>query len=251
MSQFSDDGLFMRAGYGPRLRCANGSNQDFKQSDSIYMSTNNGLDQFSYIEQLLSKEPSSRRGIITMNNPYKDCFERENLLKITKDFPCTCSLHFMLNSSTGALDLITHMRSNDLIWGASAVNIFNFTFMQEYFSAILNVPIGAYYHIVNNLHYYEDKKEMIVLLSKLEEEEIINPSFEYSKTFSTLSAFDERLNQLTLWEGQLRTRKTIELIPFNDPFFDDWAKVLYYFTTKKKLSFTNPILNQIFAVDEK
>ena len=49
------------------------------------------------------------------------------------------------------------MRSNDMLWGASAVNIFNFTFMQEYFAAMLNMEIGSYFHIANNFHFYEDK----------------------------------------------------------------------------------------------
>lgn len=37
------------------------------------------------------------------------------------------------------------MRSNDIIWGASAVNIFNYTFMQEYMATILGLGVGNYF----------------------------------------------------------------------------------------------------------
>lgn len=37
------------------------------------------------------------------------------------------------------------MRSNDIIGGASAVNIFNYTFMQEYMATILGLGVGNYF----------------------------------------------------------------------------------------------------------
>lgn len=245
MKQFSDDGNFMRAGYGPRLRCSNGSDIDFQQGQDIQVLMKQEIDQFEYIEQLLKQDMTSRRGIITINNPQKDCFTKTGRLKKTKDFPCTSSLHFMMNPKTQALDLITHMRSNDFIWGASAVNIFNFTFMQEYFSAILGVPIGVYYHVVNNLHYYEDKKEVLEKLSSRNTTFIQDDSFEYLKDFSSLASFDKNLGRLSTWEQKLRKRELSELIIFEDDFWNDWAKVLYQFTTKQKVIFANPILNYI------
>jgi thymidylate synthase len=245
MKQFSDDGIFMRAGYGPRLRCSNNNNLDFEQKEGILSLTNQRGDQFYYIEQLLKNDLESRRGIITINSPQKDCFNLEGSLKVTKDFPCTSSLHFMINPLTKALDLITHMRSNDFIWGASAVNIFNFTFIQEYFSAILGVPLGAYYHVVNNLHYYEERKAVVENLSKLDLKNVNDEIFEYKKGFSSLISFDRKVKQLGLWEEKLRTNKTSSLIVFEDDFFNDWAKILYQFTTKQDVIFTNPILNKV------
>lgn len=251
MKQFSDDGKFIRAGYGPRLRCSNGDHLDFQQEVGLHPSIHPKVDQFYYIEQLLKSDRASRRGIITINHPQKDCFNSKGHLKITKDFPCTSSLHFMINPLTKALDLITHMRSNDFIWGASAVNIFNFTFIQECFSAILGVPIGAYYHIANNLHYYEDKKEVLEKLSKLDLKDIVDESFEYKKDFSSLISFDRKVKQLEIWEHKLRTKQTSKLLIFEDDFFNDWAKVLYQFSTKKPIHFTNPILNQILKPKDK
>lgn len=245
MKQFSDDGNFLRAGYGPRLRCSNGKFLDFQQHQHFQLGTNQDIDQFYYIEQLLKNDITSRRGLITIGNVQKDCFDYNLDLKITKDFPCTCSLHFMINPSTNALDLITHMRSNDFIWGTSAVNIFNFTFIQEYFSAILGVEIGSYYHIVNNLHYYENQKETLRKISNLDLESIQDPIFEYPKKSSSLAVFDKKIIALSQWEEKLRTKKVSKLIDLEDDFFNDWVKILFYFTTKKQVNFCNPILTQL------
>lgn len=67
---------------------------------------------------------------------------------------CTNWLHFQ-RSAAGALDLHVVMRSNDLWWGFSGVNVTNFTLLQELVAACLRWPLGAYYHTAGNLHLYE------------------------------------------------------------------------------------------------
>ena len=129
MINFSDDGKSMRAGYGSRLRFFDGQSLDYHYNGNNTYSHPTS-DQFSYLEQLLKIEPSSRRGTLTIANPIKDHFcSLNNKIKRTRDYPCTSNLHFYINT-VGELDLIVHMRSNDLIWGLSAVNVFNFTFIQ-------------------------------------------------------------------------------------------------------------------------
>ena len=79
------------------------------------------------------------------------------------------------------------MRSNDLIWGASGVNIFNFTFMQEYFASILGLKLGSYYHTAHNMHFYEEEKNLVERIAAIEN--VKDDSFEYKKTFSSLKEF--------------------------------------------------------------
>lgn len=249
MGDFSDDNQSIRAGYGPRLRFYDGQSLDYCYA-SGGTNTPSTTDQFAYLEQLLKKEPNSRRGLLTIGNPLKDQFST-TLLKKTKDYPCTCTLHFYLNNEK-ALDLIVHMRSNDLIWGLSAVNVFNFTFIQEYFSAILGVPLGAYYHCVNNLHYYERHQKKVDALAKYDPVLVENPSFEYQKNFTSLAQFDQNLQGLSNLEYTSRKPNTllnadnIELIlEQRDPFFKDWAKVLLFKSTKQLLKYDNPILAEL------
>jgi len=58
----------------------------------------------------------------------------------------------------GKLDIIVHMRSNDVVWGFSAVNVTNFSIFQWIMADLLGMEVGNYYHIADNMHYYEDPK---------------------------------------------------------------------------------------------
>ena len=104
-----------------------------------------------------------------MGDVMKDDFDAEGSLRKTLDIPCTRELHFIKQSSSNKLDVIVKMRSNDIIWGASAVNIFNYTFMQEYMAAILGLDVGNYFHFADNFHYYSRHKEMVEQLSEIKE----------------------------------------------------------------------------------
>lgn len=248
MIDFSDDKKTMRAGYGPRFRYFTGVSNDYNngflyESRSVNSLINTEIDQFEFIEQSFKRDANTRQAIITIGDPAKDCFSDSPHLKETKDFPCTRDLQFINNN--GKLDLIVHMRSNDFVWGASGVNLFNFTFIQEYFSQILGLEIGSYYHIVNNLHYYENLKEMVQNIA--DTTSYNDEAFVYSKKFKSLAEFDERLLAFQRFEYQLRTNISNELIDFDDDFFNDWAKVLHQFKNESiaEIKFSHPILNKI------
>ena len=68
----------------------------------------------------------------------------------------------------GKLNLYVWMRSNDAVFGFSAVNLYNFTLMQQYVAKILGVPLGSYYHIADNFHYYENKKDLVEQLASID-----------------------------------------------------------------------------------
>jgi thymidylate synthase len=247
MNDFSDDGFFLRGGYGPRLRCYNGNSSDYRKAwkNNEVIFENREIDQFYYISECFKRDKYTRQGIISIGDPTKDCFDINNNIKKTKDFPCTRSLHFMRNSVTNKLDLMVHLRSNDFIWGATSVNIFNCTFMQEYFASILGLEVGEYYHIANNLHYYDSRhREMIETLTAIGH--TTDSSYCYEKTFHSLNEFDDLLKRLGVWEHNMRIGKNKDIMDFNDDFFNDWAKVLFKKVSKNKIiTFNNPILNQI------
>ena len=168
MEDFSDDGIYMRGGYGPRYRDYNGEIDDYR-IESINVRQPGSVDQLKYVIECLKADMETRRAVMSFGDPMKDDFDEKGELKKSKDIPCTRELHFMKQSRNNRLDLIVRMRSNDLIWGASAVNIFNYTFMQEYVAAILGLEIGDYYHIADNLHYYDRHAEMVKKMAELGE----------------------------------------------------------------------------------
>jgi len=248
MYDFSDDNESMRAGYGPRLRFFNGISKDYK---SNYLNKNISdvsnsiieVDQFDYIVKAFEKDPYTRQAIISITDPAKDYIQKSGILKSTKDFPCTNNIQFLRRGN--CLDVITHMRSNDFVWGASGVNIFNFTFMQEYFAKILNLEIGHYYHIVNNLHYYDNLRKKVELIANVKS--YSDDFFSYSNSITNFREFSNKLLLLENFEQGLREKTNSILIDFEDDFFNDWAKVFYLFYTKDNLiDFCNPILNRVY-----
>ena len=87
---------------------------------------------------MLSRDKNTRQAIINIGDTLKDTLDSNLNIKETKDCPCTRILHFMKHPSENKLNLTVYMRSNDILWGASAVNIFNFTLIQEYFAKLFN-----------------------------------------------------------------------------------------------------------------
>lgn len=247
MKNFSDDGFYLRGGYGPRLRKFNGLSTDYKSNKSLnsksIFSNNIEIDQFDFVEKCFQRDKNTRQAVINIGDPLKDCFTYEMKIKETKDSPCTRILQFMKHPIENKLNLTVYMRSNDILWGASAVNIFTFTMMQEYFAKILNLEVGDYYHFANSFHYYDDYRSKIEVLANAKNFQ--DNGYSYSKTFNSLSQFDKLIEQLSIKEEQLRFGATNIDFDLNDEFFTDWLKVLYSFNTKKKVQFLNPILNEL------
>lgn len=245
MKNFSDDGFFLRGGYGPRLRSFNGYTEDYKNDKPFDADSKISIDQFHFIEKCFKRDPNTRQAIINIGDPQKDCFNSEKQIKETKDSPCTRILHFMKHPIENKLNLTVYMRSNDILWGASAVNIFNFTFMLEYFAQILNLEVGDYYHIANSFHYYEEYRPKVESIATTTDFEDIG--FSYSKSFNSLVEFDNLVVQLADGEMRLRAGDSNININLNDDFFNDWLKILFQFNTKQKVQFVNPILNELYA----
>jgi len=131
ISQFSDDGVVFNAAYGHRWR------------------SHFGYDQIEWVIDILRKDPSSRRAVISMWDGHRDLMNQGS-----KDLPCNTQVVFRVIGKT--LDMTVFNRSNDAIWGAYGANVVHFSFLQEYVAASLNVDVGAYRQVSNNLHLYPD-----------------------------------------------------------------------------------------------
>lgn len=130
-ANFSDDGVTWRAGYGPRM-----TNWDRR-------------DQLYNVVAALARNPASRQAVISLWDPNED----DPAHVKSNDFPCTNWMQFMVRD--GHLDMAVVMRSNDLIWGFSGVNVTNFTLLQELVAYLLGLKLGRYWHGCFNTHVYE------------------------------------------------------------------------------------------------
>lgn len=128
--EFSDDGTTWRGGYGPRIR-----------------SWNEGrVDQFRHVIELLKRDPDTRRAIINIYDPSVDSAGG-------KDVPCNNWLHFIARD--GVLDLHVATRSNDLMWGWSGINAFEWSVLLEVVAFYAGMDIGSVVFSISSLHLYE------------------------------------------------------------------------------------------------
>lgn len=149
-----------RAGYPERLRM-------YGKAPGIY----GGVDQLRYVYDQLKADPNSRQAVAVLWNPMEDDFDlggRE--LLVTKDKCCSNLLNFIIRD--GKLDLTFYMRSNDLIFGMTGINFYEFSVIQELMAGALGVEVGTLYYIANSLQvyerHYEKAKQLALSLMTIE-----------------------------------------------------------------------------------
>ena len=144
MSLFSDDGVTAWGAYGWRWR------RFF------------GWDQLEAVVKELRRDPVSRRCVLAMWSAADLGFHSSDFkpndfqvaLSGGKDVPCNTHIYF--DARGGRLNMTVCNRSNDIIWGAYGANVVHMSFLQEYMSMRVGLPIGVYRQLSNNYHVYTD-----------------------------------------------------------------------------------------------
>lgn len=204
--RFSDDGMIWRAGYGPRLRSWQ------------------GVDQLEAVRHLLANDPTSRRAVMSIFDPAVDFVP-------SKDIPCTNWLSFSLRD--GVLDLAVAIRSNDLVWGFSGINSFEWSLVQEVMAFWLGAVVGELHFFATSMHIYDRHFERA--------DEILagvnRPSAWSSENHSAFSTPAEELEPvLGVWfELEAALRADVEARPriaeVKDPLLSDYLRMLDAFWT--------------------
>jgi len=177
-SEYSDDGKILHGAYGNRMR--NWTNSEGQ----------NSIDQLFKLTSLLNTDPNSRRSVISLWNPTLD------LGKIKKDLPCNTQL--VLRVKDDELHLTIFNRSNDLHWGYVA-NIFQFSFLGEIISLLIDKKFARQTHFSQSLHIYTDNN----ILYKVEDTDIHRkfhskyPTTDFVFNFENSTDFyDERFSEI-------------------------------------------------------
>lgn len=111
-----------------------------------------GRDQLKLLIDLLTKEPSSRHGVIVTWDPGQDGL---SLFK-KKNVPCPYT--FTVNIIGGRLHLHNIIRSNDIILGTPA-DVAGFALLAYILAQRLGVRPGIYSHSISNAHIYQNHYE--------------------------------------------------------------------------------------------
>ena len=140
-AEFSDDGETWRGGYGPRIR----------RYGAPMLPERVHLDQLDAVVRELRSNPTSRRAVIGIWDASMDA-RRENE-DPWKDVPCNDVISFQ--SRLGELHAHVFVRSNDLMWGWSGINAFEWSVLQEVIAGILGIEVGTLTFSISSLHAYD------------------------------------------------------------------------------------------------
>ena len=121
---FSDDGVKLYGAYGKRL-----------------------MNQLPAAIERLKADDTDRRAVLSI-------WEPRDLMAQTLDPPCNTQVRFKVRENK--LYMKVSCRSNDLHWGLHAVNLPQFSMLQEYVAARLGVNMGTQIHESDSLHIYTE-----------------------------------------------------------------------------------------------
>ncbi len=174
IGQFSDDSVTLNGAYGYRW---------INEWE---------IDQIEEIVSLLKQSPESRRAVLEMWS-VADLTEQNS-----KDLPCNTHVYFDLRG--GKLNMTVCNRSNDAVWGCYGANVVHFSVLQEYVAGMLEVEMGWYCQMSNNLHIYTN----VPNFDELIDSELVSvDSYKDGVTVSR-PMFDAGQNPLS-WDNDLET----------------------------------------------
>lgn len=213
---FSDDGKVWRGGYGPRLR---------RWVDHS-VNPEEEIDQVKHVIDLLAHDRSTRRAVISIYDPVRDTLEG-------KDIPCNDFLSFI--NRNGRLDMSVFVRSNDLIWGWSGINQFEWSALQEIMAGVLGLSVGRLVFNTTSLHIYDRHWQKA---DRLAYDPVYEETLEDSPRFAprerSLEYVDKLIGDWFQLEHALRTGQTSrwdDVMAFPEPMLRSWLKVIAWYWT--------------------
>lgn len=209
-ADFSDDGRTWRGAYGRRLRA-------WPKGDG----SDDYVDQLAHVVELLRTDPTTRRAVLSIYDPARDTDPG-------KDIPCNDLLQFIWRN--GRLNLHVFTRSNDLIWGWSGVNAFEWSALLEVVSELLKCDIGEIHFSITSLHIYEKHWERAASIGAEPDWDRgeKSPAFAFA---GGVEAFDDLVEQWFSLEEKIRNGEDVfeEIAAFPEPMFRSWLQVIAYY----------------------
>lgn len=204
---YAGDGETWRSGYGPRIRSYDGQ-----------------IDQLDYVIDTLRRNPLSRQAVIGIWDSRYDTIP-------DPDRACNTQLQFQ--SRLGALHLTVTVRSNDLMWGWSGINAFEWSTLQEMVASMLGITVGTLTFNIGSLHIYEQHWSKAERLEFEDLPHAITP-FDPFRTITTIEDLDALIEQWFAFEANCRTGQVSlnDFYKFDEPLVQSWAAAIAYYWTR-------------------
>lgn len=186
--QFSDDGITWSSAYGKRLL-------------NWY-----GINQIKEVTNQLKGMKYSRRAVMCIFDPQKD-FDMK-----ARQVPCNNLIQPMITGNN-KLNFNVSLRANDVMWGFSGINFFQWSILQELLAGWLNVEVGEYYHFVGSFNLFERHFNRT---KKILEERISNDIYSSYTDITPLKVdineqhFDELMKKFFVIEEKLNKTQNID-----------------------------------------
>lgn len=216
--KFSDDGATWRGGYGPRIRAFG-----ILDKHGDYCTQ----DQLQHVINLLQEDPNTRRAVISLYDPAIDT-------QPGKDIPCNNWLHFLPRGEK--LDLHVAIRSNDLMWGWSGINAFEWGALLAIVAGLTGLKRGSLTFSISSLHLYERHFAKARRIEKAAGQQRVfnrtDPEFAMPATGWTL---DQLIQEWFSIEALIRVSAedesklpdvTARIKAFPEPMMQSWLRVL-------------------------
>lgn len=219
---YSDDGKVWRGGYGKRIR------------NFGVEYTGDGIDQMEHVIDLLRATPDTRQAIIEIYDPNIDVHPG-------KDIPCNDTLHFLARD--GVLDLHIFVRSNDMMWGWSGINVFEWSSLLEVVAGMVDMEVGALHFSVSSFHLYDKHWEKAQQITDGWDDAayMVNSSPRFDPTgLDDMDSFHNLCHEWFMAEATIRHQarlptheRNLETLidDFPEPMMQSWLRVLAWWWT--------------------
>lgn len=214
-ADFSDDGKTWRGGYGPRLRA-------WEDLSTTYNET---VDQIKHVVDVLTNDRLSRRAVAAIYDPAIDTLPG-------KDIPCNDFLSFI--NRNGRLDLSVFVRSNDLVWGWSGINAFEWSALQEIVAGLLGVNVGHLVFNTTSLHIYDRHWPKADRMAEDPQARVFQDSPRFQPRERTLEHVDQLIGRWFKHEELFRTGVGMSrdaVAAFPEPMMRSWLSVIAWYWT--------------------
>ena len=220
---FSDDGEIWRGAYGPRIR----KWQSFSREAEMNELEITEIDQLAHVVQLLKEDPGTRRAVITIYDPAIDS------VGVSKDRPCNNWVHFV--GRNGFLHGHVTIRSNDVFWGWSGINQFEWSALLEIVAGLVGMQVGTLTFSVSSLHLYDRHYDRAQELAD-SMRTTVPPTLKQAPGFKMrpgceLDSFDLLVQKWFRIEQTIREEPRgsafMEISNFPEPMLQSWLFALY------------------------
>lgn len=187
-ASYAKDGESWQTAYGPRIR----SNFD--------------VDQLKLVYKELRRSWKTAQANISIIDAHLD-LHRSKLAA-----PCTIWLNFTIRE--GRLNTFVAMRANDLIWGFSYINPFEWSIIAELLAYWLNVEVGEYYQFTPSWRVFHRHYSMLKKLneSKLEKDVYaVYPNIRQLRIDIPYDDFDEIMEQYFNIESMMSAETKVDI----------------------------------------